>query len=149
MTNAISVLQLMPLTKEQKKSFVQKAVTEITSGEYNPLQIEVWLKSIEDTINDIRKDRDVKIAVQFETDKYTEKTFSDFGATITKATRTTKDYSNCNDAVLNGLYSEMEKLKAVIKGREIMLDSGVNPETGETFEKPILKVTEYLKIEVK
>ena len=148
METALSYLQLLPLTKEQRRSFVQKAVDEITNGENNPLQVEIWLKSIEDTISDIRKDRDVKQWLSKELDGYFEKSFSAFGANITKCQRKTKDYTPCNDSVLNSLEFEADKIKKQIESRKSMLDNGVNPETGEVFQKPIEKVTEYLKIEV-
>ena len=42
-----------------------------------------------------------------------------------------------------------EKLDEIIKARQAVIKSGVNPETGETFYPPQTKRTEFLKIEFK
>jgi hypothetical protein len=149
METALSYIRLLPLTKEQRQTFAEKAIHEILSGQYNPLEVEVWLKSVEETINQIRKDRSVMMAIQNEVDNHHGKTFEAFGAAITKAQRTTKDYSGCGDPVWERLNSDMESIKSQMKAREAMLDTGVNPETGEVFSKPETKVTEYLKIQIK
>lgn len=147
METALSTITVLPSTKEQRSLFVTKAVDEILDGNNNPLQIEIMLKAAQDTIEEIRKDNRVKMAVQKEADKYPEKTFEYGNFRITKSIRTINDFSGC-DSHLDNLYAEMEALKAQIKAREQLVLTGVNSETGEVFKPVKSKVTEFLKIEL-
>jgi hypothetical protein len=144
---AISTLSILPSTKAQRQSFVEMAVNEILSGDINPLNVELTLKSAIDTLEEIRKNNRVKLAVQAEADKYQEKTFEYGNFKITKSSRTINDFAGC-DSHLDNLYAEMEALKAQIKAREQLVLTGVNSETGEVFKPVKSKVTEFLKIEL-
>ena len=134
-----------PLTLKQQTQIVNSAIISIKEGTINPIKAELALKSIENVIKDIRDNQEVKSITRAETEKYGKK-FDMFGATIENSSRTTYDYSNCGDATYNDMVKEMEKLKAIMKAREAMLKTGVNPETGETFNPPITKTSEFLKI---
>jgi len=147
METAISTLSILPSTKAQRQSFVEMAVNEILSGDVNPLNVELTLKSAIDTLEEIRKNNRVKLAVQSEADKYSEKTFEYGNFKITKAIRQTNDFSGC-DSHLDNLYNEMEALKLQIKAREALVKTGVDSETGEVFKPVKFTTTEYLKIEL-
>jgi len=147
METAISTLSILPSTKAQRQSFVEMAVNEILSGDVNPLNVELTLKSAIDTLDEIRKNNRVKLAVQNEADKYSEKTFEYGNFKITKASRQINDFSGC-DSHLDSLYNEMEALKLQIKARETLVKTGVDSSTGEVFKPVKFTTTEYLKIEL-
>lgn len=146
--NALQVIGTLPTTKEQKESFVLEAIREIVSGEKNPLEIDLQLKFISDTFNEIRENIHVKNAVEKEADKYPEKTFNFGQFEITKVVKKTNDFSGC-DPVLDELYQQAETLKSVIKAREKTVLSGVDPSTGETFNPVKYTESPYLKVVLK
>lgn len=145
---ALSIISQFPATKADKGVFVQRAVEEMLDGTKSPLNISIQLKVLEDIISEIRNNEDVKYAVMDEADKY-GKSFELNGAKITKASKPTYDYSGCGDEVYNNMIKDAAKLKEMIKAREGVLKTGINPETGETFAPPKVSTTEYLKIELK
>jgi hypothetical protein len=134
-----------PLTLKQQTQIVNSAIISIKEGTINPIKAELALKSLENVIKDIRDNQEVKSITRAETEKYGKK-FDMFGATIENSSRTTYDYSNCGDSVYNDMAKEMEALKARMKAREMMLKTGVDASTGETFNPPIAKTSEFLKI---
>jgi hypothetical protein len=122
---------------------------EILSGEIPALEVELVLKSMEEVIKKTRGDKYVKEAVMREADKWSEKTFEYKGINVTKSQRTTFDFSGCGDEVYNDLIRQQETLKAQIKAREAMLKTGVNTDTGETYDPPKTSTTEFLTIKFK
>lgn len=146
--NALQVIGNLPTTKEQKQSFIIEAIKEIVSGEKNPLEMDLQLKFIADTFEEIRKNVHVKSAVEKEVDKYSEKTFRYGQFEITKLSRRTNDFSGC-DTTLDDLYSQMENLKATIKAREQTVLNGFDPSTGEEFKPVKFTETPYLKVVLK
>lgn len=145
---ALSVISKLPTTKQDINLFVEAAVNEMLDGTKNPLQVNVQLKVLEDIIDQIRKNSDVRYAIMEEASKY-EKTFEMFGAKITQTSKSTYDYSGCGDAVYNDLVAQKKKLDEVIKAREAMLKTGINADTGETFAPPAVKTSEFLTITLK
>lgn len=154
METAIAQFTYLPANKTERELFVLKAVDEIMSGVRNPLEVEVILKNVEETINAIRKHPEVKEAIQIEAEKYHEKTFKAYGCSITKTSRTTYDFSNCNDSVYNDLKEQETKAKEALKERETLLkaikpgSSFANPETGEEIFPPATSTTEFLTIKL-
>lgn len=152
--NALSVFGLMPENKAQITSFIQAAKNEILSGQYNPIKVEVQLKIMEELISGLRKDAEIRNQLLTELDKYQEKTIAIYGTDITKSSRSTLDYSTCNDSVLQDLQIEADEINAKVKARQEMLKnvvpmSVVNPETGEYLNPPSKKVTEVISIKIK
>lgn len=153
-SNALAIFGLMPENKAQIASFIQAAKSEILSGEYNPIKVEVQLKIMEELISGLRKDSQIREQLLFELDKYKEKTISIFGTDIARSERNTLDYSTCNDSVLQGLQAEADEINTKVKQRQEMLKnivpmSVVNPETGEYLNPPSRKVTEVVTIKIK
>ncbi len=152
MEDAIAQFTYLPATKAERETFVALCVDEVLSGHRNPLELEVMLKNLEETINAIRKHPEVKEYVREEAEKYSEKTFKAFGVTITKTARSTYDFSGCNDSAWNDLKQKEATLKAEIKERETFLKSikpGMNiadSETGEILLPPATSTTESLTI---
>lgn len=142
--NAIAELQRLPETKAQRETFVLACVEEILSGVHNPLDVELLLKNLEETIKSIRANEQVKEAILFELNKYAEKTI-DYGiATITKKQAVSYDYSN--DAIWN-------ELKEKIKERESLLKTIKEPvadtTTGAIIEPALKKSTDTYSISFK
>jgi hypothetical protein len=147
---ALSTITVLPSTKEQRRLFVAKAKNEILSGEVEPLKIDAILKSAEDTIKEIRTDKDIKSAVQNQAGKYPEKSFEYGNFTITKSSRKAYDWKNYkSDQTLNDLTAEMEKLELVIEARQMTVLSGFDPATGETFAPVPFLTTEILSYKLK
>jgi hypothetical protein len=143
--NALSTLSEMPLTKAECKTFANMAIEEILSGERNPIQIEIQLKALEETIKLIRENEQVKRCLQTEAEKYTEKTFQFQNAEISKMSRSNYDLSTCNDSIYNKLKSDIKEREAFLKA----LNSQVaNPETGEIINPPVKTYTNYLQIKL-
>jgi len=146
--NALQVIGHLPTTKQEKESFIIEAIREIVSGEKNPLEIDLKLKFIADTFDEIRKNIHVKNAVERETDKYSEKKFTYGQFEITKVSTRKNDFVGV-DEVLDGLYSQMETLKGVIKAREATVLTGINPDTGEAFKPVRFTETNSLRVSLK
>jgi hypothetical protein len=83
----IALFNKIPATHSQIDAVVADAREKILSGDYNPLDLEIQLKAMEETIQRIRKDVKVKEYVQEEVDKYPDKTFKLGSVTITKGSR--------------------------------------------------------------
>ena len=56
----ISVIKLMPANKDQQVDFIRQLIQLALNGEINPLELDVYLKSIEDTLKLIRKTANMK-----------------------------------------------------------------------------------------
>lgn len=146
--SALQTFTTLPVSKEGRKQFISACVDECLSGSVDPLAVEVAIKNLEDIIKAIRGNSDVKAYVMNEAEKH-GKRFDYNGADITISQRTTYNYAACGDSVYNELVKEQERIAAVIKAREEMLKTGIDPTTGETFAPPASSTTEFLKISFK
>lgn len=137
----MSVIRLMPATGSQQKDFTLQLLQLVMNGEVNPLEMEVYLKSIEDVVKNVRKDQGFKSATQDEVEKYPGKEFRYGNAIIVKSSRTTCNYSEDSE------WSEIDKAK---KTREKFLKGldrpMADPETGEISNPPVRKTVDFLKI---
>ena len=145
---ALTTLQNMPATESEIKEFAEMLNNEILSGVANPLDVDIILKAIEDTLKLVRKNSDVQYATVNEAQKY-GKTFEYKGASITVQSRSTYDYTQCEDSVLDGLLSQAAELKKQIEIRQAQLQSGVDLATGEVLKQPTQKTSEFLAIKFK
>jgi len=138
---AMSVIKLMPATNSQQKEFVRQILSKALSGDINPLELETYLKSIEDVIKAVRGNIEFKGAIQEEVDKYPEKEFKHGNAVIVKASRATADYSGDEEWVrINNSKKDREKF---LKGLSKPM---ADPDTGELVHPPTYKTAEFLKI---
>jgi len=150
MENTSSYLRLMPISKEQINIFSQKLIDEILQGgNIDVLELQVRFKAISTMIEKVIKNKEVKDYILQESNLYNEKTFSSYGADVTKTNRSTYNYAHCNDDIYNSLKDQEKTLKEQIKIRESILKSGMDMETGEELIKPTRKITEYLTIKIK
>lgn len=145
----LAKIQLTPANKAELTTYVANVKNELLSGGYDPLQVAGLLKSMEELTKALRADTEIKEMIQQEADKHPGKTIDLDRFKITKTARASYDYSSCEDAVYDSLVAEMDTLKAQIKAREEMLKTGVNPETGEVFAKPVKKSTDVISVSLK
>lgn len=103
-------------------------IQQVKAGERNPVEVKVWVKAVEEVLERVKKD--IAENVMTEADKYSEKTFTAYGATITKAEHGTKyDYSGCGDTVWERLDANTKDAAAKQKLREDFLKSLKEPMT--------------------
>lgn len=149
MEQAISTFCTFPQNPKERTSFVEKCVDEITSGERNPLEFEVMLKNLEDTISLVRKNEKVKNAIADEVGKYAEKTFSYSSYEITKCEgKKALDFSN--DSVWVELNDKLKAREKLLKSVNHSFDDIVDGKTGEILKPPIIKYSKpYIIIKYK
>ena len=156
MENAISTLKYFNTSKVGINSFVDKVVSEVEGGLINPLDLVIYLRSIEKSVDGINGR--VKQMILDEADKYSEKTFEYKGALISKEELGVKyDYENCEDLIWNKLDSEIKDLMERKKDREAFLKTikdsigYTDTETGETWKvnPPIKRSTSGIKVTIK
>lgn len=148
MENALSTIKLLPASKSELAFFANKAKNEILSGYYCPLEVAGMLKAMEELVKALRADKEIKAAIETEADKYAEKTIEMGSYRITKSTRKTKDYKGI-DPILDDLYKDAERIKAMIKAREGVIDAGVNPDTGEQYPPVPTKTNTIIAVSLK
>ena len=143
------------LSKAQVLDLFVETKTSILSGDSDPLKVAVQLKALEELITKLRKDSQVQDLILEQAFKEGEKTFTMYGAEISIMEMGTKyDYSICNDALLGGLYGELDLLKRKIKDRETMLKtiSEDNPAVsmdGEILHPPLKRSKTGISITLK
>lgn len=118
--NALSELKRLPESRLQIESFAYAAIGEIMDGNNNPVEIEVRLKMIEETIKLIRKDPRVKMLL---IDEIAGGNNTALNAEVTLKQRATWSFDDV----------ELMTLKAKVKARETLLKQlkGIDPDTGE------------------
>lgn len=122
----LSVINLLPSTKEQIDMFISKTVDEIKCGNVNALQLKAQLKCFEKVAEGI--DKATKNEQLTERMKYKEKVVEIYGAKIEIAEVGTKyDYSACNDLEWNNLDAKIKKLSEKKKDRETFLKALSKP----------------------
>lgn len=142
----IALFNKIPATHSQIDEVVANAREKILSGDYNPLELEVQLKALEETIQRIRKDVKIKEYVTEEAEKYPEKTFRLGSVQITKGSRKVYNFGHDKEWVtLKTIEVEAADHR---KLREKKLKSSfVDSETGEIVEAiPPEKTTDFLTI---
>ena len=141
MNHAMTLFRETPFTKGEQKRFIEKAIEEITLSA-DPLGADMRLKAMEDTIRENRKQIQRDAVDQAE--QY-GKMHTINGSKIEVSSRTTKDYTECGDSLYLEMIVQQKSLNEQIKAREMMIETGVNPETGETYFPPKTSTTTFLK----
>ena len=139
--NALSELHNLPLTKAQQDDYADQAISEILSGNVDPVRVDIRLKAMAEVIKRIREDEQVKEYTLAEMEKW-GKRFTRDGVTIEVKSKTTRNFAGI-DPVLDDIYVEREKIEALIKAREATILAGVDPATGEKFTPPATSTTTF------
>jgi len=141
MNNSIVSIKKQLETREQQEDFANQIILAITEGDINPLEIELFLKALSNVIARVSKNPIVKDCVWEELNKHPEKSFDYNGATFTKSSRKTWDYSN--DEIWN-------ELKIRIKAREAFLKAipgdVADANTGELLKPTPYKTSDIISI---
>ena len=146
--NALVQLNHLPETREQQKTFIESAIGELISGEYDLM--EFWVKAtiLSDTLDKIKSSTTIKNMVLNEAQKYNNQYLN--GCKVQVVSKKSYDFDECNYAELDRLRKVEAETKESIKKIETMLKSLVSPmvdeETGEVVKLPIVNEIEYVKI---
>lgn len=153
MKAGITLFNSFPETKSGMITYIESVKKSILDGFTEPLKIAKQLKTFEEIVKQLRDDKEIKMMIENETDKYSEKTIDLFGAKFTKQERASYDYSECNDSDLHEMYERLAELKAQIKEREEFLkhvpDGFVNSNTGELVTKPTKTIQTIISVTLK
>lgn len=147
--NALTELKRGALTKTQQDTFSAALIDEILNGNANPLEVELYLKSMEKVIETVRKNPYVKDAILNEAVKYGEKTFEHLGCKITVTGKQSFDYSVCGSAKWMQLDEEIKSLTLAKKELEEHLKTIKVPYStmdGEIINPPSVSRSEFLSI---
>lgn len=140
--NALSTVAIMPTTKAEIVTFVKGAKEEILSGNYNPIDIEIQLKAMEEMIKALRSDKEIKEYLADELARNGGK-YESSKATISTRNSTRYDYSN--DSVWSEIKVHEDEVSEERKKREKMLqnltEEMADPQTGEIIY-PAVKVSQ-------
>lgn len=161
MTNEIQATDFVTLfitDKKQRESFAAQVIEAVEDGRLNPLDVHLGLKGFEKISETITKNAGYKDNLLGVVATYGSKPFEYKGAKIEQVEGGVKyDYSVCNDAVINELLLQVERLNEAVKARQTMLKtipvSGlevVNSDTGEVsiIYPPAKSSTTTLKVTI-
>ena len=149
---ALSELKRLAETKEQAASFTASLVEEIGEGYHNPLEVLVLLKLNIEALKDVMDSEELKQAAGNELAKYQNEKTQAFGFEITRSSKTTYDFSGCNDSTWQQLKADIEAKSEALKNRESLLKSikiefGIVEESsGEVLLPPSKKTTDFFKL---
>jgi hypothetical protein len=150
---AISTLTIMPTTKAEITNYVRNIKESVLSGDYDLLEFAKILKSLETIVATLRKDTNIKDAIESDLDNYNEKTFDYLGCKFQKRETPSYDFSACEDSEYDMLENESNRINIALKARKEFLkslkDFYVNQETGEVVKPPIKTVKSNLAITLK
>lgn len=141
--NALKTFNELPQTKAQSKEFARQVISEVLDGNINPLHFSIHLKAVENFIDEVRKDKDVKEVILDEAEKNGAKSFEELGAKINICEAGTK--YTYDDEKLSTLTTRKAKLDIEIKARQTYLKELKEPEldkkTGEIKAEPAIKTS--------
>jgi hypothetical protein len=146
----LSKIQTFPIKKDEIQLFIDNSVELILSGKYNPLEIEVKLKAMEEIIKALRGNQDVKDFAMDEAEKH-GKSFDFAGAKFSIVETGRYDYSA--DPEWKRVDNEIKLLKEHQKIQEKLLrdlDKEVaDPDTGEIIIPAKKVTTKQIRVSLK
>ena len=148
METALSTISILPSTKQQRESFVNMAIMEFTNGNIKALPTYLAYKGAFETLKDIVENKRVKDLAFAESEKEPEKTFEYGNFEITKSGKTTYQWKDYNDSILQEMFLEQDLLKKRIEARQKTILSGVDPSSGETFSPVPFDKPEFLIVKL-
>lgn len=127
MTNELtttSIIALFQTTKEERQSFALSLISEIESGNVDPLKIHLQVKCMESIIKLLNENTIYKKALLDAAEKQGQKSFDYHNAKFEiKEVGVKYDYSQCNDPELNGLAGAIDTLDGELKLRQKFLQA--------------------------
>lgn len=152
-SSAIGTLRLMPSKASEVAQFSRQLIVAVQSGEVNPLELLVMLRSLEAVSELVREEIEENILT--EAGKFSEKVIERFGARIERCDTYTKYiYETSKDSEWSRMDTELRDLQHRMKEREKFLRALSNPMTvvdqdsGEITEirPPVKKSKEGVKV---
>lgn len=143
-----------PITYVEINNLIYDMKVELLSGDYNPLDVELQLKAMEETIKQLRSDEDIRQFVLSEAEKH-GKFFEWRGAKMSiREVGVKYDYSTSGDSEWAILDAQIKKLTEKRNAREKFLQNipemgTVSPETGETIYRPAKSSTTSIAVTLK
>lgn len=139
MNKELATITDFNLSKSQINAFARNVLAELDEGFYNPLEIHICLKAMEELVKKLKEG--IANEAISEAEKYGEKEFDYKGSKVILANRRTYDYSQ--DATWSSLDEEKRKRETMLKNiSEPMAD----PNTGELIYPAAFKVTPSISI---
>ena len=147
--DAIQTITILPSTKTELATYMQSVKESILNGYVSAEKSAIQLKSMENIIDGLKKDPDIKAYFLDEFAKNGAKTFEQ-GAKFSLSNRKTWDFSECNDSKYNDLNIQLEAIKLQIKEREEFLKVLKEPmaelQGGEIINPPTWSQIEVVSI---
>jgi hypothetical protein len=143
-----------PITYVEINNLIYDMKVELLSGDYNPLDVELQLKAMEETIKQLRSDKDIRQFVLREAEKH-GKSFEWRGAKMSiREVGVKYEYSTSGDSEWAILDAQIKKLTEKRTAREKFLQNipemgTVSPETGETIYRPAKSSTTSIAVTLK
>ena len=119
--NALSTLSQLPATREEQKTFANKAIEELLNGDYDLLKVWQQMTIVADTLELIKKSETLKQAVISEVQKFGKDGTEINGCKLTVSQRRNFDFSNCNHAKYNESKAIIEDHTKEVKEIEAFL----------------------------
>lgn len=117
-----SIVALFQTTKEERQSFALSLISEIESGNLDPLKVHLQVKCMEDIIKLLNSNTIYKSAVLEAAEKYGQKSFDYQNSKVEiKETGVKYDYSKCNDPEWELLEQQCLSFSEGLKQREAFL----------------------------
>lgn len=154
--DTMSALRIMPVTGDEVKRFTTSIVEGVQNGQYNPLEVLVILRALENVSENVREA--IKDNIMTAADRYNEKTFEVFGARVEKSeVGVAFDYPSTGDREWYKFNLEALTAADRRKERESFLRAlrepmtVVDTDSGEVYEirPPLKKSKSGLKVFIK
>lgn len=148
--NSLALIERVDaLTKTNQKAIADQLITQVVSGEVDPIKAFIQIKGIVECLTVFLKDKGVVDTTVTACGRYGDEKPSYAGAKMSVAEVGVRyDYSECGDAKYNELVAARAELDAQIKAREDFLkhmdglQTIVDENTGEVFTvKPPVKTS--------
>ena len=147
--NAIQTITILPSTKTELATYIQSVKESILNGYVSAEKSAIQLKSMENIIDGLKKDPDIKAYFLTEFAKHNEKSFKD-GATFTLSNRKTWNFKDCNDSKYNELKRKAIETCLALGEREEFLKALKEPMAelhgGEIINPPTWSQIEVVSI---
>lgn len=123
-----SVLSFFETDKQQRKSFVDNVLMQLSEGSVDALKVHLQLKCMEDVCEQIKADAFYKNNLLDEAAKNGKKFMYQNAEFQIKEAGVKYDYSQCNDPELSQMLQDADALNKKVKVRQEMLKNA--PTTG-------------------
>lgn len=150
--NTLGELKAIASNFTEATNFANIMIDEIGEGMYNPFEVLTILKLNIDMLDAVYRSEVLRITAGDELAKYPKETTKAFGFEISKGSKTTYDFTTCNDSLWSALQESLSLKKKELAEREnflkaIKVDFGIaDTDSGEVLLPPARKTTDFFKL---